>query len=183
MEPPNEQEMHRLIKDFVDTNPNHPLMMVLNKAGLTMQVRKSKETHKQQLVKAVQSVVNLYLDSYSDETKGDIVGEMLFNHQVLQTSSVNHMAVKIGRSMNSFIFTTVNILKCIDLQRSLNDRGVNELVSIQTHLHGQFEVLPMIVRLIEDEDRLLNHSRHSSMMVTLGAVSTHHKRQSYDCLP
>jgi hypothetical protein len=122
--------MHRLIKDFVETNPAHPLTMVLDKAGLNMQVRQSKENHKLQLVKAVQSVVQLYLGGYSDETKGDIVGEMLFNHQVLPPGAVNHMAVKISRSVNSFIFTTVNILKCIDLQHSLDDRGANEYASI-----------------------------------------------------
>jgi transposase len=53
IEPPNEEEMHRLIKDFVETNPAHPLTMVLDKAGLNMQVRQSKENHKLQLVKAV----------------------------------------------------------------------------------------------------------------------------------
>jgi hypothetical protein len=89
--------------------------MVLDKAGLNMQVRQSKENHKLQLVKAVQSVVQLYLDGYSDETKGDIVGEMLFNHQVLPPGAVNHMAITKHKTIVYCIGTideqTINPMK------------------------------------------------------------------------
>jgi hypothetical protein len=83
------------------------------------------------LKKSIESLVNHHLHQLFDEEKADRVAEYFFNGNLFPNDTVKKVARKVARTVNSFEYSAVALLKTIDCHvGSLNDTGVSQYANI-----------------------------------------------------
>jgi len=85
------------------------------------------EARKDQFVKGIHTLCDVYFSNHHDSQQTDIMGELLFNSRIFNKKASNDAMAKATTSMASCLFKTVNILKAIDSNYDLlNDTAVDE---------------------------------------------------------
>ena len=138
---PKPSPLEQLVHDFIRESPDHPLVKSLssivqkNVMGRNVE---SNDTNLANLEACMKCIVKHHLSGTDDDKQADTVAGLLFRSGLFSDESVEKVAYKVTKGVNSYNFNAIALLRCIDCHAaSLNDTAVSQYASIGNPAPGQ----------------------------------------------
>ena len=138
---PDITSMQQLVHSFIKDNPTHPLLESLFGIASQNDGKVNIDTKMEsydKLKSSLATIVNHHLQASDDFEQASTLSTLLFNSGLFSDSSVDKVADKIAKEVNSYRFNAIALLQCIDCHAaSLNDSAVSQYASIGNPRPGE----------------------------------------------